>query len=823
MHKLFRPVLEQLENRLVPNASLWPDADHLTLSFVPDGTSVAGQSSNLNAKFNAVAPTATWQQTILKAFQTWASQSNINVGVVADGGEPLGTTGLDQSDPRFGDIRIAAAPLASTAAATAAFYQEGSTWSGDVIFNSNFSFGTGAGQYDLYTVALHEAGHVFNLPDQTTDPTSVEYATYQGVVQGPSAADIQAVQSFYGVRTGDAFSAGVGNHTLQTAAPIVPASGATTASPMSVSGDVTTNQDVEYFSFQIDAGSHPNGVNVQLRTSGLSLLTAGVTVYNQAGAQVASATAANPLNGDVPLNLSNVTAGATYYVKVQSASSDVFGVGSYQLNVDLHPQSNNLVQQLLGTVTGLLTGNTSGQTSVPKQLLQNAQVLHSPSGPDGATPLVALNSIQRSAQADVYQFTTLGLFANLGGVRVNLSSFGVGIVPPTLLIVAGNGNIVASTTSTDIEGGNLTLSPALLLPSTTYYVIVATGQATTFGLGEYGVLVDLHPATSGVGTSGPLLDTTTGSKSNNSLAAAANLASMPGYASASRYATIDSLTSGTAANYYRVQSPNYQNGQSGVLTVSIVAQNGSVFSPQITAYDANFNALPVTVLTNNGGIVVVQVDGVTGNSGVYLQVNAPAGTSATTAMGNYYLSADFAATTPVALQTYTPSSTLNAATTQLVQTLNVGQNELFNFSLTAVSPGEGMVQMEIFDSFGNSVFTLNAYAGQLAATGMVYLQTGTYTVRFVAIYSANATDLSPISFSLAGEILSDPMGPRPINPAGSSSNSQSGPSSTTTTVSSTPPTNTSTTTSTSSGSSSSLAANSPTKSTTTPQPSPSPY
>src|SRR5436309_3404004 len=108
-----RPNIELLEDRSLPSTTgiTWPDGSHLTLSFAPDGTSVGGVSSRLFQTLNAVAPTATWETEILRAFQTYASYANLNVGVVADGGQPLGTDGLVQSDARFGDIRITAAPL----------------------------------------------------------------------------------------------------------------------------------------------------------------------------------------------------------------------------------------------------------------------------------------------------------------------------------------------------------------------------------------------------------------------------------------------------------------------------------------------------------------------------------------------------------------------------------------------------------------------------------------------------------------------------------------------------------------------------------------
>src|SRR5207244_10766047 len=110
-----RPLLlEQFEDRVVPATFNvpWPDATSLTLSFAPDGTGAAGQASALFRALGARIPTAAWQEEVLRAFQTWAVAANINVGVVPDGGQPFGSLGLKQGDPRFGDIRIGAFRMA---------------------------------------------------------------------------------------------------------------------------------------------------------------------------------------------------------------------------------------------------------------------------------------------------------------------------------------------------------------------------------------------------------------------------------------------------------------------------------------------------------------------------------------------------------------------------------------------------------------------------------------------------------------------------------------------------------------------------------------
>src|SRR5262245_38709440 len=120
MKKTTRLSIESLEDRnlLATFGMAWPDASHLKVSFVPDGTGVDGSSSALFQKLGTTASTKTWQMEVLRALQTWAVQGNIDIGVVADGGQALGSTGPAQGDSRFGDIRIAArsmgldAPLA---------------------------------------------------------------------------------------------------------------------------------------------------------------------------------------------------------------------------------------------------------------------------------------------------------------------------------------------------------------------------------------------------------------------------------------------------------------------------------------------------------------------------------------------------------------------------------------------------------------------------------------------------------------------------------------------------------------------------------------
>ncbi len=105
---------ESLEPRsLLDSAGLvWNQRPYLTASFAPDGTDVNGQASELSATLASLGDETAWQATILRAFQTWAVETNADVGIVADSGDPFGS-------PRF-NCPTTGAPSRPTLAANGA-------------------------------------------------------------------------------------------------------------------------------------------------------------------------------------------------------------------------------------------------------------------------------------------------------------------------------------------------------------------------------------------------------------------------------------------------------------------------------------------------------------------------------------------------------------------------------------------------------------------------------------------------------------------------------------------------------------------------------
>lgn len=369
--------IETLESRLLLAAEIgtvWPAPKQLTVSFVPDGTVHGNQASSLFREMRAstALPDEGWQTIILQALQTWASRSNLNVSVVPDSGLPIGSTGAPQGDSRFGDIRISSIPMTSSVLAVASGYDPtAGTRSGDITFNSDVDFRAGgAAGYDLFTVALHEAGHVFGL-DDCDDPTSVLEASYIGTRAGLADEDAADVQSIYGVRAPDRFEGVSGNETVATAAPITPvnATGSNASDPsVTIRGDIGSPSDKDVYTFRVRA--NPGPVSIQVRTTRQSSLVGRLVVTNSRGVVLGSDVADSPTRGDLTVRLPGLSPLETYFVRVEAADPGVFGVGGYLARVTpdtaylfgtldwtTDAVTNGLINLDLGTDDTLATAN----------------------------------------------------------------------------------------------------------------------------------------------------------------------------------------------------------------------------------------------------------------------------------------------------------------------------------------------------------------------------------------------------------------------------------------------------------------------------------
>jgi hypothetical protein len=330
-----RPAPEALESRLLLYSKLgdqWTYDSRITYSFMPDGTSIGGVPSVLFQTLNQNNSTSAWQQQIKEAASLWENSSNINLALVSDGGEPVGTSGNQQDDPRFGDIRIGAIPLGPGVLAETFLPPpaNGGTDAGDIILNSSINWQIN-NNYDVMTVMAHEFGHALGLGDSTV-AGSVMYGTYSGIDQSLSSDDQAGIQSVYGARQFDIYNnAGKRDNTYMTATNIN--STINSSSQIAIPGlDITTAGDSEWFYVNVPA-STSGTMSVSVQSSNLSSLSPEVQVYSSALSLVGQASAQNSMGATVSVSNISVKASQGFYIKVMAAGGPG-PIGGYGLLVN---------------------------------------------------------------------------------------------------------------------------------------------------------------------------------------------------------------------------------------------------------------------------------------------------------------------------------------------------------------------------------------------------------------------------------------------------------------------------------------------------------
>lgn len=349
MKKLAVESLE--ERRLMANfGTPWPDARSLSISFPTDQAAVGAYRNAAREVLDQVADRVQWQEAALRAFQTWAVQANINVGLVTDRGDDFGAVGLSTNDPRFGEFRIGAFPQVAALANALPYQQIAGTWSGDVLLNTHTNYfladwnstspiqvpapNAKGPAIELFSVLLHEAGNALGLADNNI-AGAVMNGTYSRPNGSLKTSDITAIRALYGPRR-DIYET-LANNTRTQATPIVNPSGFNGTRPLSVNGSLNSLTDVDFYRVTPLPGKEK--VSIRLWASGISLLKANLEVLDRFGNKLADVKADSIFGNNLQLDIGSLQNHSSLFVRVARNTNDVFAIGDYRLDIDYRDSS----------------------------------------------------------------------------------------------------------------------------------------------------------------------------------------------------------------------------------------------------------------------------------------------------------------------------------------------------------------------------------------------------------------------------------------------------------------------------------------------------
>ncbi|MCG8650587.1 MAG: matrixin family metalloprotease, partial [Pirellulales bacterium] len=475
----------------------WPEPRSLTISFPGDGTGVGQYTSDLQQTLDAVTGRSNWQELALRAFQTWAIHADINVGLRNDYGNDFGAAGLTQSDPRFGDFRIGAYPQVGVLANSVPFQAVAGTFSGDILLNSSQTFtyhdwagGIGPdpatqvpGQWDLFSLLLHESGNALGLDDSTLDWT-VMFGQYTEPKGALSQDDIDRIQALYGPRSDpyEPFS----NDQIHMATLIPTPGGFQPASDViSMRGSLKEAADVDYYEIVPLAGQ--NEVTLRLRADGISLVKSRLEVLDVNGQVVASADANSVFDNDNVIQINNLQNHSFLYLRVSALDPNDYSVGDYQLEVDYRAAAVQASDPVAGGHdSGVDTLFTNFALADAEQgtddTIQTANDVDVVAGLGSHTRYEFTSAVSAAADVDYWKLsapTTVEgrLVVNLAGVGASPPHFAVRIVDSAGQPVGAGGRLNAD--------GSWTLEVAQPVSNQDYFLRVSVDPNSAVEVGNY--------------------------------------------------------------------------------------------------------------------------------------------------------------------------------------------------------------------------------------------------------------------------------------------------------------------------------------------------
>ncbi|MEI7702277.1 MAG: hypothetical protein WCK86_20945, partial [Planctomycetia bacterium] len=411
---------------------------------------------------------------------------------------------------------------------------------------------------------------------------------------------------------------------------------------------------------------------------------------------------------------------------------------------------------------------------VSNDTTQSATVISMNASALAAERVVTRGSLNSASDADYYTFTVA---PGKTSATITLWAAGISLLEGGIKIRKASSGLVGYSQAQSVFQNNARVTLTGLNAGETYSILVDNVKHTAFSVGDYELDIDYRNASqlaavvakshdSGVYSgkktladadaisvdqlfSNGLVDIESGS--NDSLSRATVLTTVPGFAAASRYEAIGSVSTLTDRDLYTFTAPSVAlNGLNVDLTA--LGSNPGIFD--VVVMNVQGDRVASRVIRSSAGQQSVQVINPVAGASYVVGIKGQSNSAIPT--GNYVLTVDFATATADMKALFSGALMPGAKDYSL---LTSKKSQLFRFDLSTLSSTTQQAsQVTLVDVRTQSVVRTVSAVGGTNSTAFVWLPEGDYVVISTTMVQGTAS-LSPVSFKVTAGVVSDDEGP----------------------------------------------------------------
>jgi hypothetical protein len=442
-----------------------------------------------------------------------------------------------------------------------------------------------------------------------------------------------------------------------------------------------------------------------------------------------------------------------------------------------------------GNYNGAHTGLTATDISDIRQIYGVRQDLYEPVSNDtnqsataismnasalAAERVVTRGSLNSASDADYYSFTVA---PGKTSATITLWAAGISLLEGGIEVRKASGGLVGDSQAQSVFQNNARVTLTGLNAGETYSILVDHVKHTAFSVGDYELDIDYRDASqmvpskaknhdSGIYSgkqkladadtvsvdqlfSNGLVDLESGS--NESLSSATVLTTAPGFAAASRYEALGSVSTLADRDLFTLTAPSV--ALSG-LNVDLTPLGSNPGNFDVVVMNAQGDRVVSRVIRSSSGQQSVQVVNPVAGASYVVGIKGQSGAAIPT--GNYVLTVDFAAA-EVGMKSLFSGALMPGVKDYSL--LTTTKSQLFRFDLSTLSSTTQQAsQVTLVDVRTQSVVRTISAIGGTNSTVFVWLPEGDYVV-IAATMVQGVTGLAPVSFKVTAGVVSDDEGP----------------------------------------------------------------